>query len=165
MGLGGEIGECSSQLAETATVGLIGEECFLLRVAGVDDRLGALGAVLRGIETGEHLLEGFQGADDGGCAEIVLGGGGERSREEFQLVDVEMAKALAEGEGSGAAQIGEFTLKAVGVSYRRQKMGRMELPNSVSTSLGACCNDCFAVLAKGLEVPGEGKMVPVTFIG
>lgn len=111
MGIGCQLCECARQLVKAAAVGFVGEEVLLLRRASVDRWLFAGDAGFGRVEPSEDLLEGFKSANDGGGAEVVFVLGAEVGGEELELLDIEMAQALAQREGCLAAEVGEFTLE------------------------------------------------------
>lgn len=96
--VGGALGKGSRQEGEAAAVAVVGEEGLVGRVAR-DDGQGreVWRAGVRRVEPEKGLLHGLEGARDWGRAEVdevcVL----DTSRQETQVVDVELPQSRAEG--------------------------------------------------------------------
>lgn len=129
--LGGESGEFAGELEEAPAVGVVGEEIFVSEGALVDDGGWEVGgAVRRGVEADEDLLEGFKGAGYWGCAvgfvrigyfwgdfvglngcipKVVFGWCTHIFWEKLKLFDIELPEALSQAQSGLSTKIRQLS--------------------------------------------------------
>lgn len=117
-------------LREAATIGRVGMQGLVGGSAGHDrgERIAWL-AVCGRVQAPERLLHGLEGARACCRPQVDRVATGELVRHEVQLLNVEGAKALAQGERADATFVGQFAwlADAVGFAFRARGDDRLVL--------------------------------------
>ena len=112
--LSGTVSEGAAQVSKAPAVAIVGEEGFVSGRSCNDGRTWEVGRPgAGGVESVESLLNRFQGSRYGGCSQIYHIRVGNELGHEVQLIYVEPAEALAQGECCFAAFVGELAWLAL----------------------------------------------------